>query len=88
MLTNSGIRIKYLGIMNRKAGFIALTISMMSLSSCLKTYDCECKTVEEDGSISDIRIEKIKGIKRTAKETCELFSSENTIGPKDVCTLK
>lgn len=76
--------------MKKLLSIAAVTVALVSLSSCKKDYTCECKTTV-GGTQMGISTITVTGKKSDAKETCENGSSSQTVGgvtQSVVCTIK
>ncbi len=76
--------------MKKLLSIAAVTVALVSLSSCKKDYTCEC-TSTIGGQVLQSVSTTINGKKSDVKESCENGSSSQTIGGVTTsvsCTIK
>jgi hypothetical protein len=73
--------------MKKLLSIAAVTVALVSLSSCKKDYTCTCKFSAAGATNQVVEYKEVK--KKDAKESCDLLQTNwATIGAGATCELK
>ncbi len=70
----------------KKLGMLAAAFFMVAgMSSCIKDYDCNCKSTASDGTVTESST-VVKGTKKTSETLCNELDSEVGSGEFKITT--